>query len=838
MALRVHGQEASSLRGALSKVEADAARVTRQRLHTRNFRSRTHVEGRVADAQAYLRLKDYERARMLLASVISEYQNHRLYGEAVFLTGEALYQLRDHVGAQRHLEEVLANANDTRFREFAPKALARLLDIAVRTRRFKAAKEYSNQLSSIGTGDKQGLLQYFRGKLHYAEALEEAKTRQAAQEEATPRYEQQGAANPPQEAVSSLPEAEADEDTEADEETERGGVAATKSAEAQDKQSEADKTPPAPDIDMPDVSFLDREKLSRAKAAFGAVPPGSVYHMLALYFRGVIDVLLRNPDAAIAQFEAILKVRPRVPAHKKIHELSKLALGRLHYEANRLVRARRYYEEIPRTSPRYPRALYEVAWVYIYLGRESQAERSLEVLTVTSPDSPFVPDARVLRAELLLRMGRLKDAETTFEQAKQTFVPVVREVSEAIVAREDHGAYFRMLIEHDLSDVDATLLMPPKARQWTEVDELTERAAAVAAEILETRQLLRETQYLIHRLQAMLHVPNPALIYPDAAAQLRYTTAVQNQSFRVLRRVIRAAAAKVPGSLDAGLQSTRNERQRLGAYIDKLPVSKRDFDSRDAPVLRRHRQEAKRLSDMSVEVAGLEARLVAIERVTEASGAPPQFGADALKQELATHRRAIAFYRDQVKLLRAQLEASRKHVGVGDARYARDQELRRRYLAFVELERKKMEQVRPASVAPFTPLFDRVRAVQIRLERHEAKIKDVVAGRVEKLNTVVAEEKVNVAAYRQELTALEGTAEQTVGGAIARSFALVRERFRKLILRADVGFIDVAWARHEEHRLRADTLSRERAREIQLLEDEYRELIDEGTTPASSEGAE
>ena len=48
------------------------------------------------------------------------------------------------------------------------------------------------------------------------------------------------------------------------------------------------------------------------------------------------------------------------------------------------------------------------------------------------------------------------------------------------------------------------------------------------------------------------------------------------------------------------------------------------------------------------------------------------------------------------------------------------------------------------------------------------------------------------------------------------------------MLRADVGKIDVAWARREDHRLRIDALTRERARELQALDDEFRDVMDEG----------
>jgi hypothetical protein len=55
----------------------------------------------------------------------------------------------------------------------------------------------------------------------------------------------------------------------------------------------------------------------------------------------------------------------------------------------------------------------------------------------------------------------------------------------------------------------------------------------------------------------------------------------------------------------------------------------------------------------------------------------------------------------------------------------------------------------------------------------------------------------------------------------------VPDRFYELVLRADLGTIDIAWARREDHRLRIDSLTRGRARELQALDDEFRDVMDQ-----------
>ena len=67
------------------------------------------------------------------------------------------------------------------------------------------------------------------------------------------------------------------------------------------------------------------------------------------------------------------------------------------------------------------------------------------------------------------------------------------------------------------------------------------------------------------------------------------------------------------------------------------------------------------------------------------------------------------------------------------------------------------------------------------------------------------------------------------------NFNRIHDRFYELVLRADVGKIDVAWAKREDHRLRIDALTRERARELQALDDEFRDVMDQNQARARHE---
>ena len=104
-------------------------------------------------------------------------------------------------------------------------------------------------------------------------------------------------------------------------------------------------------------------------------------------------------------------------------------------------------------------------------------------------------------------------------------------------------------------------------------------------------------------------------------------------------------------------------------------------------------------------------------------------------------------------------------------------------------------------------------------------VADVVGA--EDLVECLREETANLARYRVALRSLDGETEDVVGTIAYLNFNRIRGRFYDLVLRADVGKIDLSWAKREDHRLRIDVLTRERARELQALDNEFRDVMDQ-----------
>ena len=562
---------------------------------------------------------------------------------------------------------------------------------------------------------------------------------------------------------------------------------------------------------------LDLALLEEARALFDTVPAASPLRAQARYFVGVAHTLRREFPQAIEAFRSVLEGEATTLAQRQVSELAWLALGRIYYETDQLQEAVDAYQSVPRTSTVFPRALFEIAWVHIRMGDAIRAERALEVLTVAAPNSPLIPDGKLLRGQLLLRAGRFDAALRVFREVREEFGPIRRELDAVAEAHPDVRAYFRQLVRENMEAFDADHFLPERAREWASLEGDFARSLSVLSDLAQTRQLVRETEQLADRLAGALASRDVVHIFVDLRNARRETDSLANRLVRV-RAALMANESRDGGS--AELAQIRTRRLEVEAALDGAPRSPDDFADRAAMRTRETAALGRTLRELEVQLIGLEARATATERFLAATAEQRQ-GQDSsgVIQELANHRQSIDTYRNEIQELRHELESLR--LG-GDDETIREQQLRAEYVQLIGEERRLAGTAGGANERAFT----RIASLEARLAERDAQILGFANERVATMRQTLAEERTRIEGYRAELTLLETESEEVVGGVTYATFQSVRRRFYDLILQADVGRIDVAWQRREQHRLRIEQLTRERADELQRLDDEFREITE------------
>ncbi len=590
------------------------------------------------------------------------------------------------------------------------------------------------------------------------------------------------------------------------------------------------KAAPADEAGAP-APTVDAQALEQARVSFEAVSERSPYYAQARYFIGVIHTIRGQLNEGTEAFRRVLRSPATTAEQRAVADLAQLALGRLYYEGDQLDQAIEAYLAVPRTSANYDVSLYELAWAYIRQGDSTRAERALEILAVAAPESRYIPDGKILRGNLLLRNGRFTVADDVFKEISKQFGPVRDQLDELIARRADTANYFRQLVRDNMETFDANAFLPALAQRWSVLEGDMERALSVLGDLAQARRLVKETSSIVARLNAALGSPNRVNVFADLRASRERATALRTRLTRVRKDLI--AAESRAGASSPELVEARNRRRELESKIAALPSNPGDVDARNRAVIGEFVALQRELSRLDVQIMGLDARITATDRFltdTLSEGADVS-GVEATRGELQAQRAAVSSYREQIEQIKLDIETGRLQVGVGDANDTRDRELRAEYDQAVAHERELIR-ASGGSNPEVDSLYRRLTAAEAQLDQQEARIDQVVEERTASIREVLDQETVKLDGYKQRLGDLERESEDVIGGITFENYRRVQQRFYDLVLRADVGRIDVSWAEREEHRMRVEMLTRERVRDTQALDDEFREIMDENSGSA------
>ncbi len=774
LAWAVHSGEArASSDDALSSARADLTSVGAGLDHIQVTvqqvkAQRQTAEQRLATGELLYRMKDYTRASTVLSEIIEEFPNTVSYPDALWLRGETYYARQDYLAARRDYRLIVDHGAESRYTTYFGKALARLVDVSLRLNEPpEALASIFEKFNQVPPSQVDAALLYAKGKAYYRQG-----------------------------------------------------------------------------------------SLNDASGAFSQVGNGGQYSHQARYFQGLVAMKVARLNAgtdkasksparvdykpAIVAFRGVTDLPPDTPEHKHVIDLSWMAVGRLFYEMEQYQQAAEAYSKVDRESPEFDTMLYELAWVYVRLGDVERAERSLEVLSVVDPDSEYIGDGTLLRADLLLRSGSFDRALQLYDSVRTQYEPTRAKVASFLDSTKDVSVYYDRLAQQQLDLLDQDAQLPPVAIRWAREAEDGPLAFAVIDDVNECKTLLRQSTELVDRLTALMFAPTRVRAFPELAAGEQTALALLNRVSRARLTLAHALDESEPQELSGEIGSVRQQRRELMIAIEGLPLEPGDFARRDRQGVAQWNRLSQSLTARAAEVDSLQATINGLRRVL--NDGPSQGVArdpvslERFQAELVANERALKLDRDAMTEMRHQVEMGRAQIGLGDARYQNDAAARDQFRDALERE----VQLAGAGTAgadsrafagQASPVLAQARQYEASLVATISQIEAQVSDRAVSLQQKIDSEKVNVATYQQQLDGYDNQARDLVGHVAQRNFGIVRDRLRGIVLRADVGITEQAWEVREEELGRVRSLQGERARQEQLLDEELKEVRDDGVEP-------
>lgn len=586
------------------------------------------------------------------------------------------------------------------------------------------------------------------------------------------------------------------------------------------------------------------EKHDDAIGLFNMVPKGSEYELQALYYTGTVHVAKRDLGKATEIFADLVNRRPRTNKDRRVIELAQLALGRIYYEREQPSKSIDAYLLVDRRSDLFPAALYEVAWVYVKSKQYDKALVALELLGRLDPQSTKTPTVKILEGNLRIRKAQMlrqaqiagtinaeerstppieyAKAEKLFTETHDAYLPSYTALTRMVDGSLDPASFIDQISGRTTRVFQSATPIPEAAAQWLREEPEVQRVVNVENDLAEIQRNIDESAATISRLEGVLATGDRLTLYPALSSRRMRIAAIQHDLIGIRSGLAdQAIAAGASSSATAQRKALVARYDSMGnperAYGDRTGAAQAGFDKVGETAL-------------EVEKAMMEMQAMAVALRTYAvSGSMADDARTALTTEIDAVTKEARAIEDELKEIDHEIILGKDLSGVGDKDLMAARALRQQVIAAQNTEYQGL-----ASSGRASALAGQAARLAMQLEQTDAQIDALVARGIDEIKATLAQERQNIAEFQGLLAEYEAEA-RTVGAEIlGASFKDVKAKFYDVIIRTDVGNVDVAWSQKEDNDDDLKRLGLAKSRDLKQLRDEFRFILDE-TLPKPSE---
>lgn len=579
-------------------------------------------------------------------------------------------------------------------------------------------------------------------------------------------------------------------------------------------------------------------KLDDAMNALNAIPPNSPYNLQARYFQATIQVKRGDLAGASITYDSIIKQQAQDDAGKEIQDLARMAIARILYERSQFDKAIEAYASVPRSSKYFGDALQEQAWTFIKAKEWQKAYRALDLLLLANPETTDAPHLRLLMGNLNLRMGNFFLASDAFGKVRDEFEPVHRQLQTTIVKAQADPTYFDALVGKSLDKFDIAAFVPPTAARWVRAEPEVARMTLLANNVGEMQHDLADSEKLVDRIDKAMKGGGRARIFPDLASARTKSVEMLNSTVDIRQKL----AGKMRNIIDPQLSDEERkhldviaiQRDGLQRQMTNAPTTDADVKSHEAAMKAGYGDLDRQASELNVEIQSLDAQLVAVESYYRSSRAEQKIKPEDIQGPVRDMRVAIDELRTLHDSVREEIaDATREATAAGTAGEAEREmarkldDLLRQENALEDAAKLRLQPNDRAEADRLSGLMARCDSIQGKLNEFDKKVDSQVEARLANVHKYLDAEKEELAKATGKLGSIVDDSKGLGGGLAQAMFAKVADKFYDLVVRSDVGIIDVAWGLKDQKTSAVNKLTNQKNQEMKALDEDFRKVLEE-----------
>ncbi len=577
-----------------------------------------------------------------------------------------------------------------------------------------------------------------------------------------------------------------------------------------------------------------------ALASFAGVKGAGILEFRAVYFAGVTRARLGQLEESRQTFEALILqlAKKKGEAERELLNLARLGRARIYYEQKQFAVAIEAYGEVDPNSPQYKASLFEQAWCFQREGRSRDAILALQRLQIYATNDPelryYLPEAGLLIGDFQLRESRYQEATASFSRVIRSQRPDVAGVDQILSSQSDPAAFLKLLV----NEVDGRFELPAFAQAYFVQDKELKNALDISNDISQASANVADSELALAELDTGINSRSRVNIFPEMRDGWARGIELEMDSLQLLIGSINAERGaltdKLPAEATAELDKLRADRAALETSYRAQP---RSF----AEMTQRQEVSVKQIRAISVELFAvkqeLEGAIREIKELRETIAENQRLGkispglADRQRTALTETAEDLNRRIDTVATLQRDIASRSVEVGVADDVSASERDLRLRFRDSLRREAQilaKYRQLAPSNTALFAQA-DAIRAnvdnSQVALDAYFTDIERAVDAKIADLRLILSEEQARMIAIRSTLETLRSDGARLTGAVAQASFGRVRDRLNGIMMRANIGVLDVAWQQKEELTKEIGELVRRRQDALSIIDADFEEIL-------------
>ena len=466
-----------------------------------------------------------------------------------------------------------------------------------------------------------------------------------------------------------------------------------------------------------------------------------------------------------------------------------------------------------------------------------KALQASERLVATAPDSLLAPDALVLQGHLFLHLGKFDEAGAAYRGVIDKFRPAHDALAARLGAHTDPVEFFQSAIQSSDKTFDLELFLPKFALPWATTEREIAEAVRITTDIDATRGAIAESFEIAERLIDQLEARREELVpffqkgFSQADAVGAGLAGLRRDLLDFEQRHL-LPLASTPAALAQrqAIEALRQKREAIEGELGRYPQSEADNARWRQSLAERVRALEQAAHRVSLEVESLFAIQTAIDKLLRDAKELPAEARREFTHQLTAERAVAEGLRGTVARKKRELNDEKVRL---DHLRPDDAALRARYMAQLDEERLATQRLRALvqgselSAAELDRLHGAIGALQQRTLEARGLLSERIERQAADVRRQILKEVSQLETYQQQSRANASGARGLIGTIAFQSFRKVLGRFYDAMIKAEVGLVDIAWARKQNLTEKIQQLSIQKDGELKYLERDFREALTE-----------